>query len=270
MRVFHIFALICCAFWSTPALAAGPEETVRYIYVSLGGPGRAEDKGLALLETPAQRGNFFSRRMVAFYSANETGNCVDFNFAIPGQDFDAAEIIRTLQISSSGNATRQTVTAQFTTFGQPARIEYDFIAEDGFWRIDDIAGPGWRVSQIPCSPKTSPAPSVGLTGYCYQTPSDTLKLELSRNGQGRFSLSSWQSGGHSCGADGPLAPVQGGWMFQDGDCQLRIESMADGALRLNDPDFKCKFRYCGQRASLDGLMFAPNTQLACTQMRRNN
>ena len=80
--------------------------------------------------------------MVTFFDANDSYGdnlmtaCVDFAFDIPGQDFDENEIARTLTVSSTGDAARRSVTASFRNFGQVARITYDFIAEDGFWRID--------------------------------------------------------------------------------------------------------------------------------------
>lgn len=142
-----------------PARAQNPEDLVRWIYTSLSAPGPAQARGLGYLSAPAQRGQYLSRRLAAFHDANDTYGddlmtaCVDFGFDIPGQDFDEAEIARTLTVTSAGDATRLSVTARFTSLGEPAAITYDFIPEDGFWRIDDIAGPGWRVSQIPCRPR---------------------------------------------------------------------------------------------------------------------
>lgn len=72
------------------------------MYTSLIYSGSAHSKGLGYLTQPARRDQFLSRRLKAFYVANETyggdpaAACVDFGFQIPGLDFDESEIVRTL------------------------------------------------------------------------------------------------------------------------------------------------------------------------------
>lgn len=266
-------AIILAVLVAVPAWAQGPEDTVRWMYTSLVNPGPIRTKGLEYLTQPAQRDQFLSRRLMAFYAANDThGNdlataCVDFGFQIPGQDFDEAEIARTITVEATGDATRQSVTARFTTFGAPALVVYDFIVEDGFWRLDDIAGPGWRVSNITCEPK------VQLTGYCYQTTGDTLRLDLGPDGRGQFEMHSWQSNGHTCGAWGPVQPIDGGWLFQGAadapGCRIEILVTQDRGLRLTDTDWGCKRTHCGQRAVIDGMTFPVTSQIDCAQMREN-
>lgn len=264
-----------------PARAQGPEDTVRWIYSSRLQPG--PDQGLAYLSAPQRRAEYFSRRMVAFYQANDSYGddlmmaCVDFSFDIPGQDFDAQEIMRTLAITSSGDAARHSVTASFSVFGKPAQITYDFIAEDGFWRIDDIAGPGFRVSQIPCQPKSGAGAGTrkggGGTGYCFQNRHSTLRLDVAGDGRAVFALESVQGGGHVCGAGGPAHPVQGGWVYEerfDGTlCRIELLVTPDGGMRLTDKDWACKPMLCGHRAVLDGLEFPLNTQVNCASLPAN-
>jgi hypothetical protein len=259
-----------------PAAAQSPEEIVRWIYASTVQPQPTAARGLDYLSAPEQRGQYFSRRMVAFYDANDTYGdnlaeaCLDFGFAIPGQDYDAAEILGSLAITAAPGADRTRVVARFTTFGQPAEIIYDFIPEDGFWKIDDIAGPGFRASQIPCTPKAASA-AAPADAFCYQTDSSALRLILSGPGAPSFDVSSWQSNGHSCSAQGPVRAVEGGWVHEvdlSGRlCRLGIEITPDQGLRLSDPDFACKMWMCGQRASLDGLTFPRSSQVDCAQMR---
>ena len=128
------------------------------------------------MSSPAQRKNYFTDRMVSFYDANDSYGddlaqaCVDFGFAIPGQDYDAAEIMRSLRLSSQRGNDSTRVTAEFTNFGVPARVVYDFVPEAGYWKIDDITGQGFRVSQIPCTPKAASvqSPATPENAYCFQ------------------------------------------------------------------------------------------------------
>ena len=62
---------------------------------------------------------------------------------------------RTLEVTTEGDATRQTVTARFSNFGQPTVVAYDFVPHEGLWKLDDIAGSGWRLSQIACAPAST-------------------------------------------------------------------------------------------------------------------
>jgi len=260
---------------AAPVRAEGPEDTVRWIYASLiqrvGGPG-----GLAYLSAPERRGQFMTRRMVAFYDANDSygddmmAACVDFAFEIPGQDFDEAEIARTLSITSSGDDTQKVVTARFSNFGQPAEVAYSFVPEDGVWKIDDIAGPGWRVSEIPCSPKGAAPAQGGITSYCFLNGDDTMRLDLHQDGRASFDFLSWQANGHTCGGQGVAGPIAGGWAYEEAIegaiCRIEIMVTEDGGLRLTDRDWACKPRLCGQRAVLDGLSFPLASQVDCAAL----
>lgn len=268
MMGLRIIGGFCIAMlMSLPVWAEGPEDTVRWMYTSLTQPGQANSKGLGYMTHPERREQFLSRRLTAFYAANDTyGNdlaaaCVDFGFQIPGQDFDPAEIVRTLTIETTGDDTRQSVTARFTSFGEPALVVYDFIIEDGFWQLDDIAGSGWRVANMTCTPK------IPLTGYCYQTENSSFRLDIGADGTGQFRLSSWQGNGHACTAQGAIAPIEGGWMFQDPNagagCQILIKVTSEQGLQLSDPGGACKARLCGARAAIDGLTFPRSSQMDC-------
>ena len=268
-RVLSALAALCVVLLASggPGAAQTPEEIVRWMYSSLSQPGAAETKGLAFLSAPAQRGQYFTTRMRDFYSSNESYgddlalSCVDFAFDIPGQDFDEDEIARTLAVTSESNGDRMTVIARFTSFDAPAAIAYDFAIEDGFWRIDDIAGPSWRVSQIPCTPRSA------ATDLCFKTDGDNLKLQPGASGVARFGRSSWQGNGHSCGVSGTASPVDGGWMFErniDGQlCRLQFLRTPEGGIQLSDPEWACKAHYCGARAALDGMRFAPANRADC-------
>ncbi|MCV3270469.1 hypothetical protein [Roseobacter sinensis] len=255
-----------------PATAQSPEEIVRWIYASLSGPGPALQQGLDYLSSPDQRSNYFSRRMVMFFDANDSYGddlaqaCVDFGFAIPGNDFDAAEVARSLELSTQPGPEGMTIVARFTNFGSPAQVTYDFAQEDGFWKIDDVAGEGFRVSQIPCTPKAA-AP---VTAFCYRQGEDGLRLDLAAGGGGaRVEFWSWQANGHSCSGEMVGQAVAGGWDFPaTGGCLLQLRAASDGSLQLADPDWACKRSLCGQRAVLDGLSFPRSSQIDCAGWQR--
>ncbi|MEO9651458.1 MAG: hypothetical protein ABJ360_06780 [Roseobacter sp.] len=271
MRYVLAFLVLNMAF-VTSAMAQTPQDIVRWVYTSLSQQSAASAQGLDYLSSPGQRHQFFSRQMVAFYQANESygddlaGACVDYSFAIPGQDYDAAEIARTLRLTSIKAADRLTIAADFSTFGQPVRVLYEFAAEDGFWKIDDIAGQGFRVSEIPCAAKSADIAAVPIPAdsFCYERDNSTLRLELTNSGGARVEIRSWQSNGHSCFAQLDGATVTGGWDFPgDLGCSLQLRVTGQEGLDVFDPDWACKRTLCGQRATLEGLSFPRSSQIDC-------
>lgn len=266
-----VAALLWAGCATTAALAQTPEDIIRWVYQSHTQPGSSN--GIHHLTAPAQRAQFFSRRMVAFFEANDSyGNdlataCLDFALDIPGQDFDPQEIASTLSLSSTGEPDRPTVTASFMTFGQPAQIVYDFISEDGFMRIDDIAGPGWRVSLIPCTPKPVPSAASPTTGsYCYRRDADDLRIYVGAGGVADFRLESWQTNGHTCLIQGKAQPNSNGWTYQDQACHLGLGITPGGGIRVTDANHACKKTNCGQRAVLDRLSYTRAEQVDCTTL----
>ena len=251
------------------ARAQSPEDLVRWRYTSLSRPGG----GLGYVTARDQRDRYLSDRLSAFFAADESHGgdpattCLDFGPAIPGNDFDAAEIAQSLALSSETDGSEMNVTAAFTTFGEQVQIVYDFVVEDGFWQLDDIAGPGYRLSDIPC---TVAAERPEGTGYCYRTERDSLRLEVAGDVQARFELWSEQGGGHSCSASGPAQPIEGGWAYEEvfsgTPCRVEILVTPDQGLKLTDKDWACKDALCGARAVLDGLSFPPATQIDCAML----
>ena len=273
-------AAVILTFWTWAAGAAAqtPEDLVRWIYQSRTQTARAELTGFDYIAAPTLRSQFFSRRMIRTLAANDTHGddlasaCWDFAFDIPGQDFDATEILRTLSLTSQRGDTAMTVIARFTNFGEPAEIHYDFIVEREAWRIDDVAGPGWRVSEIPCASKSQPQSVLSLreVGYCYRDGDSVLRVIVDGAGAGRFSLQSYQDSGHSCSAQGPVTAVPGGWDYAaelgGGACRIAIRVTAAQGLRLSDPEWNCKPSLCGMRAVIDGLEFPRSTQVDCADL----
>ncbi len=274
---------------------ADPEETVQWIYDSLAGLGPDEYKGLAYLSSPELRSQYFTDSLVAFFEAEDSyrsaglPGCVAFTFDKPGPVFDAATAQRTLTLSSTYWPDRQDVTASFSNGGEIVRLTYKFLARDDVFKIDDIAGPGWRASRFVCTPRGAAqsdsgsdrsddggADPVAYTGgaaqYCYSGQGNALRLDVGEDGRAAFFLKSVQSTGHSCKASGEARWTGEGWrydaMLESGHCVLEFLVTAGQGLRLADPGFECKPSLCGQRATLDGLVFARSEQIDCAYFRQ--
>ena len=78
--------------------------------------------------------------------------CIDFGFAVDAQDYDDAEILRTLQLDEAVSGDTASVTAQFDNFGQSTRIEWTLSKDADSWLVSDIASQAnqWRVSSMVC------------------------------------------------------------------------------------------------------------------------
>lgn len=267
-RILMISALVLAGV--QPLAAQSPEEMVRWIYLSLAGPGPAEQKGISFMSAPDQRRQYFTQRMVTLFDADDTYGddlasvCIGFGLSIPGQDYDEAEIARTLQLTRSASADRITVQADFFTFGLPATVSYDFSPEDGFWKIDDIVMDGHRLSDIPCTPKPATAPTPA-NAYCFQKgDAEALRLDLDGAGGARLEFWSWQANGHTCSGRPQGREVAGSWHFPgEGACALQLRVLTDGGVELLDPEWACKQTMCGQRAVIDQMRFPHSSRVDC-------
>lgn len=89
---------------------------------------------------------------------NEIG-CIDFGLAVDAQDFDDAEIAKTLKFEEKVSGDDATVLAIFRLFpndpaGMPARqIKWTLKKVGGDWKVSDIesAETGWKLSEFDCS-----------------------------------------------------------------------------------------------------------------------
>lgn len=276
--VFNFLAVILISILPAGKLAAqSPQDLVQWIYVSLSQPGL---HGVPYLSAPERRQQFFSDRLIRLFAANEFKDanhqppCIGFGVDVSGQDYDAAEILRTLQIEAVNEGTRQIVHARFRNFGKPEIVSYEFAPVDGHWRIDDIAGQGWRLSEIPCDAANVAAPSTELAGYCYVHDGGTLRIELDSTGAGLFDLEIWAATGHFCGIRGNLTPTTTGWLYQEQLsngvlCRLELGVTRDQGVRINDPQHDCKSHYCGMKAAMDGTEFPRSSQVDCAQVPRD-
>jgi hypothetical protein len=143
-----------------------PEQVVREIYLSFANRANPDAPSVEWLSARERRTAHFSRRMVEFFNANDTFGddlalaCYDFSLEFNGQDFAEKEILETLATKADDDAGRRIVEASFTNFGEPNRFRYEFVREDGAWKIDDIVSletAVWRVSDIPCAPAAGAA-----------------------------------------------------------------------------------------------------------------
>ena len=61
--------------------------------------------------------------------------CIDYDFIIQGQDYDAASIKRTLKIKTLD---KNTVAATFKNFDEPTTVTYQFDCTTGKCQITDL------------------------------------------------------------------------------------------------------------------------------------
>lgn len=131
---------------TVPVAAGEPGDAVRYFY---------DDPGA--LTQPENRVRFtgpaldFLNAADAAWERDETV-CIDFGFAVDAQDYDEAEIAKTLTLDETVSGDDASVTAQFSNFGQTTQIEWTLHNNGGSWLISDIASKtnGWRVSALSC------------------------------------------------------------------------------------------------------------------------
>lgn len=139
---------LACAFLSPVAAFAGPAaDAVSYFY--------RQGIGTESMEESRSR---FTGPAKAFLDANDRifdereEICLDFGLAVDGQDYDEAEVARSLKLDETVSGTGAIVIARFTNFGEPREIEWTLVEEGGAWKVSDIANNalGWRVSRFTC------------------------------------------------------------------------------------------------------------------------
>ena len=127
---------------AAPAFAGPASEAVRFFYTSIGA------------EFDPQNRDRFVDPARALLEANDTGDdrCVDFGIAVDGQDYDEAEILRTLDLRESVQGDGAIVMAHFTLFGEKRSIEWTLEREGRAWKVADVMSlqGGWRLSDFEC------------------------------------------------------------------------------------------------------------------------
>lgn len=135
------------AIAATPALAGEPAALVARFYA----------QELSVFD--ADIDSFAGGSLAAFLEENarvaaeqDGMGCLDFDPTLDAQDFDDAELKRTLKLSEKIDGEGAFVTAAFSLFGQPRTINWTLQKIDGRWLATDIASPGsgWRLSDMVC------------------------------------------------------------------------------------------------------------------------
>ncbi len=141
-------ATVLIAFLATPAFAGEPSDLVRRFY-----SGELSIFDEATLEKySGQSMQAYLAELAALQAKNPDTPCIDFDPAIDAQDFDRAELDRTLKLDEIGDDTSAIVTASFAIFGEPRSVVWSLQHADGAWLITDIASAdgGWRFSDMTC------------------------------------------------------------------------------------------------------------------------
>ncbi|QCI63100.1 hypothetical protein [Phreatobacter stygius] len=152
MRIVLAVVLAQMLIFAGAARAETPEDIVRGIYA--GGGARSS---IGRLRAPENRARYFQPALVRLFTsddASEGVECIGFGLHINGQDFDQAEVARTLRLEQRIDGDKASVDARFTNFGKANHIRYDFVRVGNGWKIADIASFGdarWRLSSIRCS-----------------------------------------------------------------------------------------------------------------------
>ena len=147
----RLSALVFAAAMAMPsaASAASALETVRGLYVpTIWNP--LEEDSLSGVTEPALA---VFRKSAASATDGEVG-CIDFVVTADGQDYDDAEIAKSLELKDRGeDANGDTeIAARFDLFSEPHEVVWTMREEDGVWKVADIASKTsrWRLSEMTC------------------------------------------------------------------------------------------------------------------------
>jgi hypothetical protein len=252
-----------------------PEQIVRGIYA--GGGARST---IDQLRDPRNRAWHFAPNLVRLLNANDREECIDFGLHINGQDFDEAEIARTLRFETRMDGDRAVVDARFRNFRIANHIRFDFVRVGDGWQIADIASLAsdarWRLSTLRCgngvpgSLTASPAagePSRALAAlrrpgrHCFANRSSELSLTVDRDGAAQVAIDHVASNpqAHLCHLEAPAQPTAEGWrVTSQGDaglCRLDLVVAPSGRMTLRDERNGCKNNHCGHAAYLADVSF---------------
>jgi hypothetical protein len=139
---------------ATPAAAQSAVDVVRAIYDNPEAANAWRDGEAAAL------GDYAGAALETLLAHNRLAErdgygCIDFDFVIAGQDYDADELARTLTLEDRTEGENATVWASFRQFGAPALVEWWLTLSEGRWQVTDVAGIGWTLSGINCDDETA-------------------------------------------------------------------------------------------------------------------
>ena len=137
---------VCFLIATAPVLAGEPADAVKYFYDNLGAETQPENRDR--FSGPALD---FLNAADAAWERDET-NCIEFGFSIDAQDFDDAEIAKTLKLDETVNGDTAEVKASFDNFGQATQVEWSLKKSAAGWQVSDIGSSvnDWRLSAMSC------------------------------------------------------------------------------------------------------------------------
>lgn len=151
-----IRALLIACLMATPAMAASgtPSDAVKFFY----GPPLQYEPDVEL------RGRFTGPAKALFddndksLANDQEVPCIDASPGIDAQDYDEAELQRTLELTEAVNGDSAEVIARFTLFpdaDQDGKREMRWTLKnvDGAWLVSDIesVSGGWKLSDVKCA-----------------------------------------------------------------------------------------------------------------------
>ena len=142
LAILPMFFVISTA----PVLAGEPADAVKHFYDNLGTETQKENRDR--FTGPALD---FLNASDATWERDET-NCIEFGFAVDAQDFDDAEIAKTLKLDETVNGDSAEVKASFDNFGQATQVEWSLKKTSAGWQVSDIGSSvnDWRLSAMSC------------------------------------------------------------------------------------------------------------------------
>jgi hypothetical protein len=131
---------------AAPAFAGDASLAVQYFYDNLG-----TESGIENRDRFAGPALDFLDAADAAWDRDET-LCLDFAFPVDAQDFDDAEIARTLKLKETVDGDIANVVARFDNFGEPAEVEWTLEQGAAGWQVSDVASKAndWRLSTLGC------------------------------------------------------------------------------------------------------------------------
>ncbi len=82
------------------------------------------------------------------------GACIDFMMSLNAQDFDEAELKKTLDITEALAGDYATVVATYKIFNEPMEINWEMEKVEDTWKIADIypKDKSWQLTKFECGP----------------------------------------------------------------------------------------------------------------------
>lgn len=141
-----VFAVAAILLSSNGAFAGPASDAVRWFYENVGKEAEPESRAR------------FTGAARAYLDANDRAweereeVCLDFGMTIDAQDYDEAEIARSLELTESVQGDGAIVMAKFSNFGQRQTLEWTLERDGRMWLVADIMSlqGGWRLSEFSC------------------------------------------------------------------------------------------------------------------------